>query len=357
MTDHTPTPIPAETTADYSPSEYHRELLRAVQPSLCYAGGDAAAWQRLARGKLADLLGYPVLERTGRPPLEVRTLWTRDHELGTIEKIVFTSQPGADVPAYVCLPKGVKPPYVFFICLQGDNTGMHNSIAVSRDESQPLDMRGEGDRDFAVGCLRRGLAALCLEQRSFGERQETRIPQPLDYLCHQAAMHAQLLGTTLLAERVFDVDRALDYLQARGDADLARVGCLGNSGGGTVTMLSAALLDRIRFAMLSCCFSSLAASLMDNFHCVCNYVPGLQQFLDMGDLAGLASPRPLVIVGGVQDGIFPIQPAREQFQRTRAVYAALGAEDRCHFVEGPEGHRFYAELAWPVMLEEVRRTA
>ncbi len=99
--------------------------------------------------------------------LNVRTLWQRNHELGTIEKLVFTSEVGADVPAYLCLPRHGKPPYPVFICLQGHTTGMHHSIGVMRDdESVPM---GEvpGDRDFGLGCMRRGVAALCIEQRSF----------------------------------------------------------------------------------------------------------------------------------------------------------------------------------------------
>ncbi len=338
---------------EYSPSAYHRRLLEHVQPSLRYRNGDVRQWQREARCKLADLLGCPLLDRTGRPPLDVRTLWKRESDLGTIEKIVFTSQPGAHVPAYVCLPADADPPYTFFLCLQGHTTGMHNSIAVSPDETEPI--APEGDRDFALGCLRRGIAALCIEQRSFGERQEACISQPMDYLCHQAAMHALLLGTTLLGERVFDVDRAIDYLQQRGDADMARLGCMGNSGGGMTALFAAAILDRIRCVLPSCCFSTLAASLLATWHCVCNYVPGLAEMMDMGDVAGLVAPRPLVIVNGAKDGIFPIGPAREQFRLGRTVYSACGAAERCHFVEGPEGHRFYADLAWPVMLKELSR--
>ena len=34
---------------------------------------------------------------------------------------------------------------------------------------------------------------------------------------------------------------------------------------------------------------------------------------------------------------------------------ALAAEDRCHLVVGDGGHRFYADLAWPVMLKELDR--
>jgi len=335
----------------FSPSIQHRKLSAQTEQSLRYRGRDFPAWQRELRSKLVELLGYRG-ENIVRDPLEVRTLWRREVPLGSIEKLVFRAEPGADVPAYLCLPKTAQPPYTVFICLQGHTTGMHNSIAVAyEDETRPL--TSEGDRDFGLGCMARGIVALCLEQRSFGERREFIQSQSLDYLCHQAAMNALMLGTTLQAERVFDVDRAIDYLTQRGDMALDRIGVMGNSGGGTTTLFAAALLPRVRYAMPSCCFSTFRDSIQAMFHCVCNYVPGLLPVAEMGDIAGLIAPKPLVIVSGRDDGIFPLAPACSEFARVREIYRAAGAADRCQHVIGEGGHRFYAANAWPVMLAEL----
>src|SRR5919109_237779 len=102
-----------------------------ITPTLQFDGGDVKKWQARLRRKLRLLLGNTPAERCDLRP---RRLWLREHPLGSIEKVVFSSEPHADVPAYVCLPKGVTPPYGFFICLQGHNTGMHNSIAVERED-------------------------------------------------------------------------------------------------------------------------------------------------------------------------------------------------------------------------------
>jgi dienelactone hydrolase len=338
-------------TADFSPSIYHQSLAARTTQKLRYAGDDVTAWQATLRLRLTELLGYRG-EQTPRGPLRVRSLWQRETELGRIEKIVFRAEPGVDVPAYLCLPRDAAPPYRVFICLQGHTTGMHNSIAVAyEDETQSIEP--EGDRDFGLGCMRRGIAALCIEQRSFGERREFIQPQSLDYLCHQAAMNALMLGTTLLAERIFDLDRGIDYLSERGDMNMDRIGVMGNSGGGTTSMFAAALLPRIGFAMPSCCFSTFQTSIQSIFHCVCNYVPGLLQVAEMADVCGLVAPRPLVIVSGEADGIFPIGPARAEFERLREIYRAAGAPQRCHHVVGNGGHRFYADDAWPIMLAEL----
>ncbi len=334
-----------------SPSEFHRHLMAQTKQSLAYDGGDVKAWQGRLRRKLRQLIGDMPETRC---PLRPRTLWRRDHSLGTIEKVAFTSEPFSDVTAYVCIPAGAKPPHRFFICLQGHSTGMHNSIAVQRDdESRPKEI--SGDRDFAIGCMRRGIPALCIEQRAFGERRERIQRQVSPHGCHDATMQALMLGRTLLGERVYDVDRGIDYLASRGDADLARIGIMGNSGGGTASLFSAALLPRIAYAMPSCYFCTFADSIMSIYHCADNYVPGLFKYAEMADVAGLIAPRPLVVVAGAQDDIFPIGATRRAFRKLKRIYAASGAADRCHLVVGPEGHRFYADLAWPVMMRELAR--
>lgn len=328
-----------------SPSECHRHVLRGLKPLLAFRGGDVHAWQRRARARLRRLLGDSP--RT-RGPLAPRTLWKWETDLGTMEKIVFTSESFADVVGYVCLPGGKRPPYRFVICLQGHTTGMHLSIGVDRaDESRVIQV--EGDRDFALGCLRRGQAALCLEQRAFGERAERVQRQRSTLGCFDAAMQAQMLGKTLIGERVFDVARALDYLAWRGDADMDAIGVLGHSAGGATSLYAAALLPRIAFAMPSGYFCTFRDSVMAMYHCEENYVPGLLKYFEMSDIAGLIAPRPVVIVAGRHDPSFPVSATRKAFRDLQGIYSAAGASGRCRLVVGNEGHRFYADQAWPVL--------
>ena len=338
-----------------SPTEYHGYLLSKMAPSLRYDGGDVAKWQGKLRRKLRQLIGDMPKERCALRP---RTLWKRQNPLGTIEKIAFTSEPYADVTAYVCLPKDAQPPYTFMICLQGHSTGMHISIGVQReDETKPYE--ADGDRDFALGCMRRGIAALCIEQRSLGERCEQKQKYVAEHGCCDATMHALMLGRTLIGERVYDVDRGIDYLAARDDVNMRCLGVMGNSGGGTTSVFSAALLPRIAFAMPSCYFCTFRDSIMAIYHCMDNYIPGLLKYAEMADVMGLFAPKPLVIVAGKDDGSFPIDATRRAFKDLQRIYDAYEAEDRCHLVVGNSGHRFYANEAWPVMLkeiEDIRRT-
>jgi dienelactone hydrolase len=211
-----------------------------------------------------------------------------------------------------------------------------------------------GDRDFALGCMARGIAALCIEQRSFGERREQEQKQVSTHGCHDAAMQALLIGKTLIGERVYDVERGIDYLAMRGDADMRRVGVMGNSGGGTVTIYAAALLSRLAFAMPSCSFCTFRDSIGSIYHCADNYVPGIMEMAEMADVLGLFAPRPVVVVAGREDDIFPIGGVKSACEHLCRIYAAVGAQEACHLVVGEGGHRFYAADAWPVMLDIMR---
>lgn len=303
-------------------------------------------WQTNARRELTDLLGITELMTAERCALAPRSLWKRDIGPGTVEKIVFQSEPGVENKLYLCLPHNVTPPYHAFLCLQGHSTGMHTSIAVDwHDETTPLTI--EGDRDFAIGCMKRGIPAVCLEQRYMGENSTDPDHKPA---CYEPAMRALLRGRTALGERIFDVDRVIDYLASRGDFDLSKLGIMGNSGGGTTSMFAGAILPRLTHVMPSCSFSTFADSIGAMYHCSCNYIPGLLCYGESADVLGLIAPRPLVVVSGKEDSIFPIGPAKQQFARLQEIYTAAGAEQNCKHVYGDGGHRFYAVPAWNAML-------
>lgn len=335
-------------TLNYSPSQCHEQVMQHMPQALRFRGGDVGAWQKRLRAKLRRCVG----DMPGKQDaLEQKTLWKRDHELGTIEKVVFTSEPGADVPAYVCLPANAKAPYTFFVCLLGHSSGIHETLGVDKEtESSPIEI--EGDHDFAIGCMKRGIAALCIEQRGFGEREE-KVLKLSGNRCHDPMWRAELLGRTLAGERLFDVDRAIDYLYTRKDVDRKRIGVLGISGGGMVAILAAALLRRVRFVMPIAHLCTYRDGLMFIHHCGCCYVPGIYKHAEMADVLGLFAPKPVVVVTGEKDLSKPVEAVRRAFGDLKEIYKAAGAEENCRLVVGPEGHRFYAKAAWDVMLEMI----
>ena len=135
-----------------SPSLFHRHLMDTVKPSMAYDGGDVTEWQARLRPKVRELVGFPAGDRIDLDP---QILWKRDHEYGSIEKLVLSSEPGSDILAYLCLPDNATPPYPFFICVQGHTTGFHHSIAVERDDNNiPMEVEGRSRFRVAVHATR-----------------------------------------------------------------------------------------------------------------------------------------------------------------------------------------------------------
>lgn len=161
-------------------------------------------------------------------------------------------------------------------------------------------------------------------------------------------MAALLYGRTMIGNRVFDVSRAIDVITKNFDfIDSDKIACMGNSGGGTATTYAAAIEKRIKVAMPSCAVCSFKDSIGAMKHCTCNFIPGIANYFDMSELCGLIAPRGLVIVSGAEDRSFPHKGVAETVEITKAYYEAAGVPEKFHWIEGPNGHRFYADLSWP----------
>lgn len=306
-------------------------------------------YRRAALPELKRLLGFDKMSEQVRVPFSSQSLWKREDELGSIEKIRIDLEENESACLYFCRPK-VRCYKAAFICLQGHSTGMHTSIGVDwRDEKTVLPQ--DGDRDFAIGCMRMGILAIAFEQRYMGERSSRPDHEPsCGCLSGGAgATQALLLGRTAIGERVYDIDRLLDYLELQPEIDRDEIGIMGNSGGGTTAMFAGAILSRIKYVMPSCAFSGFRASIGSMYHCECNYIPGLLNFGESADVVGLCAPKRLVIVNGRQDKFFPMEEGTRQFKRLKEIYSDAGCAENCVRIIGDEGHRFYADIAWAAM--------
>ncbi len=271
--------------------------------------------------------------------------WEKEHDTYYERRIVFDTEPEASVPCHLLLPKGGKAPYPTVICLQGHSTGMHISLGRALYEGDEEIISG-GDRDFALQIVREGYAALTVEQRGFGERKcdENILSGPTT--CAHPAMVALLLGRTMVRERAWDVSRAIDMLETLPEIDSTHIALMGNSGGGTATYYAAALEPRIKVAMPSCAVCAFDQSIGIMRHCDCNYIPRMLKYFDMGEIACMIAPRPLIVVAGEQDHGFLIEGTKKVFSVIQEIYKQEGAPENCKLIIGPEGHRFYADLSW-----------
>lgn len=328
------------------PAEHLRRMLQNVSPSERWDGQkDIGLWRARARNTLAGLLGIPQIEKQRTAcVMQVEKNHVDEAEGYREIRFRFVTEKQVTVPCHLLIPLNIPKPLPVVLCLQGHSTGMHISLGRPKYPGDEETCHG-GDRDFAVRAVKEGICALAIEQRCFGECGGTEKGPD----CTQAAMRALLLGRTLIGERVWDIMRCIDVLSTHftDEVDINRILCLGNSGGGTATIYAAALDERIRIAVPSCAVCTYADSIGAMAHCACNYVPGIAEAFDMGDLCAMTAPRPLIVVSGAHDPIFPLQGAKACIEEGMRAYQALGVPEHLIHVIGEGGHRFYANDTWP----------
>ncbi len=124
---------------------------------------------------------------------------------------------------------------------------------------------GKAYEDYQRACIllaKNGMAVLCYDPIGQGERFQRLDAQGKPVIRGttehtMAGIGALLVGRQLASYRIWDGLRALDYLASRPEVDPDRLGCTGNSGGGTLTAYLMALDDRIAVAAPSCYITSL----------------------------------------------------------------------------------------------------
>ena len=326
------------------PWMYNHDIIAETKPSMRYGGAqDFAEWQSAARAKLRELLKLDAIKKCDNTNFTVE--YKKECEEYTEYRFTLESEPGYIFPSVLRVPKNAVGKIPTIICLQGHSTGFHISLGQPIFERDINSIKG-GDRDFCVRAIKEGFACVAVEMRNFGEcgGLETGGPD-----CHVSSMSAIINGRTTIGERILDVSCVIDALIDNFDfIDADDINLMGNSGGGTATYYAACLEERIKLAMPSCAVCTYKHSIAAMEHCVCNFIPFIANYFDMGDLAGMIAPRKLVVVNGIKDDIFPDEGVRESYEIIQKMYAAAGVPDNCALVTGKGGHRFYADDAWPV---------
>jgi len=312
---------------------------------------EAEQWQKTLRAKVTELIGgFPVK----RSPLLTQTLEIRDFPGYRREKFVFQSRPDAWVLGYLLTPKSASRPQAAMVCVSGHGRGVDDIVGID-EKGQDRTVKEGYEYDFAIQAVEHGMAAVAIEPMAFGCRRDsiTKAKGLTTSACQPAAGAALLLGQTMVAWRVYDVMRTIDWIETRPELDSRRVGCMGISGGGTVTTFASALEPRIKAAMISGYLNTFRDSVMSVSHCIDNYIPGILNWAEMYDVAGLIAPRPLFVESGERDTIFPIAASRASFARVKKVYEVFeaGTLTEQETFDGP--HSFWGKRGLPFLAKHL----
>ncbi len=322
----------------------HEYVASNVKQELAFdKNQDLQSQKEKVRKKLFELMG---LDRIALNACSENLIIESDEQKDGYRQIrlVFESEKNCFVPAYLLIPTTGKDKYPVAITLQGHaKGGMANSIGEHVDGNESYQPRGS----FALQAVQNGFAALAVELRGMsGELQPQKSERMWGGACAYSALSAMLLGRTVLGERCYDISRAIDLLPKFPELDTDNVVITGNSGGGTMSYYAACVDERIKLSAPSCAFCTFEQSILNVYHCTCNYIPNMYNYFDMQDLAVLIAPRKLLLIAGKDDQIFTLDGVKQGYKTVKAIYKKAGVPDNCDLVVTNKGHYWCEDIVW-----------
>src|SRR5579884_2188147 len=177
---------------------------------------------------------------------------------------------------------------------------LHQTVPQGKDE--PVGLEGDPQLAYGKELAERGFVVLAPDAIAFGERLG-RHPHAY-YRSAEAFFQAHPQGS-VMAKMIFDVQRAVGYLQALPEVDGAKIGCIGHSHGAYGTLFAMLFEPRLRAGVLSCGFTTLrtdptpqrwwrSTALLPRLGFYADCIE--QTPLDFHHLLALIAPRPLMVV-------------------------------------------------------------
>jgi len=314
---------PSELTLGFRHPEGARQL------SFHKFEGPAEEWRKLAKTKLAELLKVSEPE-----PCDVTKVRQIEHLGVTIQALVMTIDENLSVPGYLLVPK----------------EGVRRKSAVmaihGHGRAEPcVGMRDDYHHFFALELAKDGHVVLCPELRGFGALRDLAAGVEINRLDYWIGGYSQftlvtdgfLYGNTLIGETVEDLLRWEKWLvesQGVTEFDVA-----GISYGGDLSIIYPVFSDRVRRIFASGTMGSFGVIFQRCYNAPAHCIPGILEWMDRSDIAGLNAPRPIVIHYGELDTPSPTNASAsynetvpQSLQELRDIYNVFGGDDAVRLI-------------------------
>jgi dienelactone hydrolase len=285
-----------------------------------------AAWERrrqfIRRQVLVSCGLYPLPPKT---PLHARVFGRVERDGYTIEKVAIQTYPGFYLAGnlYRPLSKAAK--------IQNPKSKIQNgkSPAVLIAHGHWTDGRMADGPDGSIAAraitfARQGYVAFTYDMVGFNDTYQ------IDHRYANDRRH-WLWSISLMGLQTWNSVRALDFLCELPDVDRTRLAITGESGGGTQTMMLAAIDDRLA-ASGPCVMVSHSMQ----GGCVCENAPGLRVEFSNMELAAAFAPKPQVMVGATGDWTRTMMTV--EGPGVESIYRLYGKPDRLKYTIFDYGH-------------------
>lgn len=254
-------------------------------PTLTGKADWEARRERLRQQALVACGLWPLPPKT---PLHPHIFGRVERDGYTIEKVAIQTHPGFYLAGNLYRPHPAHP-------AKGKAAaGRHPGILVTHghwEDGRMADTEAGSIAARAITFARQGCVAFTYDMVGYNDTRQ--IPTHRTYAADNAHW---LWGISLMGLQTWNSVRALDFLESLPDVDKSRLAITGESGGGTQTMLLAAVDDRLA-AVAPCVMVSHSMQ----GGCLCENAPGLRVDASNMEVAATFAPKPQIMVGATGD--------------------------------------------------------
>lgn len=261
------------------------------------------------------------------------------------EKIILQQDKEEKIPTYILIPKNISPPLPAIVAIHQHGGQFHLG------KSEPAGISGSPDSFYGLELCRRGYFViipdqLCFEERRPDEEERKKSGYLQDGSYEKFVFLKYLLnGATLQARYLFDLSTVVDYLLIRKEVNKNKIGAIGHSLGGQQTLFLLFYDKRVKAGVSNCGVGMWESIIRDNVsHNFAAYLPGMLKIGDMDKFLSCIVPKPMMIIAGEKDLIFPVDGVRKIGKYLKKKYKEKNTDNNFEVVIHSEGHCFTKEM-------------